>query len=110
MDLIAQDGYSRDAFAEVLNRSIDIFTEEDEVDDEDKRTAEVFAVFKDCVRTGIHHAFFRGSGLDKMGLFPGVDQTTGHVRTEDALADVLLGESLVFVNIRAMRILSVTGE
>ena len=75
-------------FAKVLNESIDVFAEEDEVDDEGKRAAEAFAVLKVCVRTGIHHVFFRESGLGEMGLFPGVGQATGHVGTEGALADV----------------------
>ena len=75
-------------FANVLNESIDVFAEEDEVDDESKRAAETFAVLKACVRAGIHHKFFRESGLGKMGLFPGVGQATGHVGTEGTLADV----------------------
>lgn len=37
-------------FAKVLNESIDVFAEEDEVEDECKRTAEAFAVLKVCVR------------------------------------------------------------
>ena len=74
-----------------MNESIDVFAEEDEVDDEGKRTAEAFAVLKVCVRTGIHHKFFRESGLGEMGSFPGAGQATGHVRTEGALADVFHG-------------------
>ena len=71
-----------------MNESIDVFAEEDEVDDEGKSAAETFAVFKVCVRAGIHHEFFRESGLGKMGLFLCVGQAAGHVRTEGALADV----------------------
>ena len=83
-------------FAQVLNESIDVFAEEDEVDDEGKRTAEAFAVLKVCVRTGIHHELFRESGLGKMGLFPCVGQATGHVRTEGTLADVFHWEKPCF--------------
>ena len=66
---------------------IDIFAEKDEVNDESKRAAEALAMLKVSVRTGIHHEFFRESGLGEMGLFPGVSQAMGHVGTEGALAD-----------------------
>ena len=69
-----------------MNESIDVFAEEDEVDDEGKRAAEAFAMLKVCVRTGIHHEFFREFGLSEMGLFPGVSQASGHVRTEGGFA------------------------
>lgn len=93
-----------------MNESIDVFAEKDEENDESKRAAEVFAILKVCVRAGIYHEFFRESGLGEMGLFwASVRQRVMEERRVH-LQICFIGEYLAFVNIRAMRILSVAKE